>query len=274
MSAVAERTRIARALEAAGCVAPEAEAHELLDASERGRGRVDELLARRIGGEPLAWVVGSVEFCGLRVRVDPGVFVPRPQTEALARRAASLLRPAGVAVDLCTGSGAIAAFLSRSRPAACVVASDVDATAVACARANGVEAFLGDLADPLPRSLRGRVDVVTAVVPYVPGDELHLLPRDVVAFEPRRALDGGARGTTTLVRAAREAAAWLRPGGTVLLEIGGDQAAEVGTELTGAGLTSVRVHRDGDGRDRSIEARSPHPLTSRPRRGRGRPLLG
>ncbi len=250
-----ERTRVIHVLAEGGCIAPRAEADALLGASSEGIGPIEELIARRLRGEPLAWITGSVRFCGVRVRVDPGVFVPRPHTEAMARRAVSLLPDVGIAVDLCTGSGAVAAVLGSARPGAAVVATDVDPVAVACARRNGVRALLGDLDEPLSPSLRGRVDVMTAVVPYVPTEELHLLPRDVLANEPRRALDGGRRGTTVLVRAAEVAAPWLRPGGTVLLELGGDQAGEVATTLADVGLSDIRVLRDGDGQDRAIEAR-------------------
>jgi release factor glutamine methyltransferase len=252
-----ERMRVIRALAEGGCVAPSAEADALLNASTAGVGRIDELIARRLHGEPMAWITGSVRFCGAPIRIDHGVFVPRPHTEPLARRAVSLLPPTGIAVDLCTGSGAVAAVLGWARPQATVVATDVDPVAVACARRNGVHALVGDLDEPLPPSLCGRVDVMTAVVPYVPAEELHLLPRDVLANEPRRALDGGRGGTTVLVRAAEAAARWLRDGGSVLLELGGDQAREVATTLTDVGLSEIRVHRDGDGRDRAIEARRP-----------------
>jgi release factor glutamine methyltransferase len=252
---VEERTRVLRALEEGGCLAPGAEADLLLEASRDGLGPIGELVGRRLRGEPLAWIVGRVDFCGVRVLVKAGVFVPRPHTEALARRAISLLPPTGVAVDLCTGSGAVAAVLGSARPDALVVGTDVDPVAVACARRNGVRAFLGDLDEPLPPSLRGRVDVLIAVVPYVPTEELHLLPRDVLANEPRRALDGGRRGTETLVRAAEAAARWLRPGGHALLELGGDQAGEVAAALTAVGLSDVRVRRDREGGDRAIEAR-------------------
>jgi release factor glutamine methyltransferase len=240
-----------------GCVAPEAEADALLEASSEGRGRVGDLVARRLRGEPLAWITGRVTFCGLRVRVDPGVFVPRPHTEALARRAARLLPDAGTAVDLCSGSGAVAAVLRAARPHAKVVATDLDPAAVACARRNGVEALEGDLDEPLPRSLRGRVEVVTAVVPYVPTEELHLLPRDVIANEPRRALDGGPGGTEVLVRAAAAAGRLLAPGGAVLLELGGDQSDDVALAFASAGLGRIRIHRNRDGRARAIEARRP-----------------
>jgi release factor glutamine methyltransferase len=252
-----ERTRVVEALASGGCVAPDAEAEALLETSIEGLGPVDELVARRLRGEPLAWITGSVRFCDLRIRVDPGVFVPRPHTEALARRAAELLPRTGTAVDLCTGSGAVAAVLLAVHPGARVLATDVHPTAVACARRNGVEAFEGDLETPLPRTLLGGVDVATAVVPYVPTEELHLLPRDVIEHEPRRALDGGSGGTAVLLRAADAVMRLLAPGGVVLLEIGGDQADRLASAFAERGLVDVRVHRDGDGRDRAIEARWP-----------------
>jgi release factor glutamine methyltransferase len=251
-----ERLRVVAALTEGGCVAPDAEADALFLASSEGVGRIEDLVARRLQGEPLAWITGSALFCGVRILVDPGVFVPRPHTEAMAVRAISLLPAAGIAVDLCTGSGAVAAVLASAHPEATVVATDVDPVAAACACRNGVRALIGDLDEPLPPSLRGRVDVMTAVVPYVPTEELPFLPRDVLANEPRTALDGGPRGTTVLVRAAEAAARWLRPGGSVLLELGGDQAGEVADALKELGVSEIRIHRDDDGQDRAIEARA------------------
>jgi release factor glutamine methyltransferase len=252
-----DRARVIRALAAAGCVAPEEEADELLRAAGEDGGSIGELVARRRRGEPLEWIVGSVVFCGIRILVDRGVYVPRTQTQALARRAASLLPATGTAVDLCTGSGAVAAVLRSARPGATVLATDRDQAAVACARSNGVTALVGDLDEPLPPSLEGRVDVMTAVAPYVPTEELHLLPRDVVAHEPRHALDGGPRGMMLLERIAERSVRWLRPGGHVLLELGGDQARALGATMTRLGLSEGRVHRDADGRDRAMEARRP-----------------
>jgi release factor glutamine methyltransferase len=250
-----ERTRVIRQLAEGGCVAPEAEADSLLTAAREGVGPIEELVRRRLRGEPLAWITGSVTFCGHQVRIDPGVFVPRPHTEALARRAIELLPDEGIAVDLCTGSGAVAMVLAAARPRATVVGTDLDPQAVACAGRNGVAVSEGDLDRPLPFTLRGRVDLMTAVVPYVPTEELHLLPRDVLAHEPRRALDGGSGGTFVLVRAAGAADRWLRPGGSVLLELGGDQAADMTAILTDLGFTDLRVHTDADGQDRAIEGR-------------------
>ena len=250
-----ERKGAVSALVNGGFVAPEAEADALLAASREGVGSIDALLARRLEGEPLAWITGSVTFCGVRVLVDPGVFVPRPHTEALALRAVELLPPDGLAIDLCTGTGAVAMVLGSAHPRAVVVGTDVDPVAVVCARKNGIRAFEGDLDGPLPPELRGRVDLLTAVVPYVPTEELTFLPRDVRAHEPRHALDGGPRGTTELVRAAEVAVRWLRPGGTGLLELGGDQAAEMTATMRELGFTDIRVHADEDGHDRAIECR-------------------
>ena len=149
---------MAARLAAAGCVAPEEEAAELVAFAAGDRELLAALVERRTNGEPLAWLVGGVTFCGLRVRVDPGVYVPRWQTEPLARRASQLLPAGGVAVDLCTGAGAIACVLAASVPSATVVATDVDPAAVACARANRVDARLGHLDAPLPAALLGAVD--------------------------------------------------------------------------------------------------------------------
>ena len=244
-------------LAAGGCVAPKEEAAELIRAAAEGSRPLEELVARRLGGEPLAWITGFVHFCGLRVRVDPGVYVPRPHTQALARRAASLLPSAGIGVDLCTGSGAVAAVLVAAERGATVFATDVDPAAVACARRNGVRALQGSLDEPLAESIRGRVEVMTAVVPYVPAEELHLLPRDVLAHEPRQALDGGPGGTMFLEQVARLSAGWLAPGGHVLIELGGDQAGAIAETLESAGLSDIRAHRDEDGDDRAVEGRYP-----------------
>jgi release factor glutamine methyltransferase len=253
----ADHRSLVQQLAANGCVAPEEEAAELIRAAADGSRPLEELVARRLRGEPLAWITGFVRFCGLRVHVDPGVYVPRPHTQALARRAASLLPPAGVAVDLCTGSGAVAAVLGAAGRGATVLATDMDPAAVACAQRNGVRALSGDLDEPLPESVRGRVHVMTAVVPYVPGEELHLLPRDVLAHEPRHALDGGPGGTSFLEQVARLSVDWLAPGGRVLLELGGDQAGAVAGTMESGGLSDIRVYRDGDGDDRAIEGRRP-----------------
>jgi release factor glutamine methyltransferase len=235
-------------------VAAEKEA-ALLRAAAGDADELETLVRRRTAGEPLAWLVGGVDFGGLRLKVHPGVYVPRLQTEALAERAASLLPSQGVAVDLCTGAGAVAAVLQARRPSATVIATDIDPGAVACARENGVEALLGDLDAPLPPALHGAVDVLTAVVPYVPSAELVFLPRDVVAFEPIRALDGGRDGVEVLSTVVARSTRWLRPGGWLLLEIGGRQAATVIAATEAAGFGECTILRDEEGDDRAVVGR-------------------
>ncbi len=235
---------------AAGFVAAEEEAVELLEAADGDADRFEALVARRLSGEPLAWITGGVTFCGLRLRVDPGVYVPRWHSEALAERAAERLPEEGLGVDLCTGCGAIAAVLAARRPRARVLAADVDARAVACARANGVDARTGDLFAALPGELAGEVDVVVAVVPYVPTPELGLLQRDTLTFETPLAYDGGRDGTALLRRMVQGARTYLRPGGALLLEHGPRQAEALDWE----GFTGVRPLHDEEGDPRGSEA--------------------
>jgi release factor glutamine methyltransferase len=211
-------------------------------------------VARRLSGEPLAWVTGRTRFCGLGVRVEPGVYVPRWQSETLAVRAAARLPANGTAVDLCTGSGALALVLQQSRPAARVVATDLDPRAVACARRNGIDALAGDLFDPVPGELAGRVDVLVAVVPYVPSGRLRLLPRDTLRHEDARHYDGGPDGTDLLVRVVAGASRFLRPGGALLLELGGEQADLLGPVLARHGYAGVEAWTDTDGDLRGLEA--------------------
>jgi release factor glutamine methyltransferase len=247
------------ALVSAGCIAAEEEADTLLAAAAGDGDRLADLVARRCTGEPLAWLVGSVRFCGETIAVHPGVYVPRWQTEAMALEAATRLPDSGIAVDLCTGAGAIAVVLRRRRPGARVVATDIDPRAVACARANGVDAYEGDLAAGLPADVHGVVDVVTAVVPYVPTEALHLLPRDVLAYEPRAALDGGPGGTRDLERAAVAAAGLLRPDGSLLLELGGDQADALELVLAEHGYRDVEHLDDANGDRRALACRKGGP---------------
>jgi release factor glutamine methyltransferase len=247
-----DRGAVIARLERAGCVAAPEEADELITASTGDALALEALVARRTSGEPLPWVTGTTSFCGLELAVEPGVYVPRPHTEPLARRAASLLPASGTAVDLCTGAGAIAAVLTAARPAARVVATELDPIAVRCARRNGIDVFQGSLDEPLPPSLAHGVDVMTAVVPYVPSDAIRLLPRDVQAFEPRLALDGGDDGTDLLLEVARGSVSWLRPGGSLLTEIVGDQADPLGASLVDLGFGSPEVMVDDEGDPRAI----------------------
>jgi release factor glutamine methyltransferase len=250
-----DREQLVDTLSGAGFVAPEEEADEILLAAAGDGERLGALLARRLTGEPLEWVVGRMSFCDLEIRVDQGVYVPRRQSQALAARAAAHLPAGGTAIDLCTGAGAIAKVLAATDPRARVVASDLDPRAVACARSNGVEAYEGDLFTPLPDGLVGTVDVVVGVVPYVPTPALPLLHHDALAFESRSSYDGGPDGADLLRRALAESPRFLRPGGVVLLELGGEQADLLHDDLERLGYGDLTVRRDEDDDVRGIEAR-------------------
>ena len=245
---------LAALLSSAGFIAAAEEADELFAAAAGDVDRLDSLVARRLTGEPLAWITGRVSFCGLEVRVDPGVYVPRWQSEPLALRAVERLPKGGVAVDLCTGSGALAKTLLTYRPGARVVASDIDERAAACATANSVEVYEGDLFTPLPRTIEGSVDVVVGVVPYVPTPDLPLLQRDTFTFESPLSYDGGPDGTRILRRVVTESPRFLRGGGALLLELGGEQANALSDDLARLGYIDVSVLVDEDRDVRGIEA--------------------
>ncbi|GAB3988142.1 putative protein N(5)-glutamine methyltransferase [Actinoallomurus acanthiterrae] len=268
-------------LRAAGCVFAEDEARLLIDTA-RTPDDLAAMVDRRVAGLPLEHVLGWAEFCGLRVAVDPGVFVPRRRTEFLVRRAAALARPRAVVVDLCCGSGALgvalAALLGAAELRAADVgpaglhaaevdpaevhaadvdpaglhradvdqvevhACDVDPAAVACARRNlaavGGRAYEGDLYDPLPATLRGRVDVLLANVPYVPTEEVALLPAEARDHEARVALDGGVDGLDVFRRVTAEARDWLAPGGVLLSETSDRQVPAALEALARGGLSA------------------------------------
>jgi release factor glutamine methyltransferase len=237
----AARSAVAARLRAAGCVYAEDEA-DLLISAARSEAELAALVDRRAAGQPLEHVLGWAEFCGLRIAVDPAVFVPRRRTEFLAGQAIGLARPGAVIVDLCCGSGALAAVLAAAVDGAEVHAADIDPAAVCCARRNlaasGGHVYQGDLFGPLPAGLRGRVDILLANVPYVPTHEVGLLPPEARDHEARVALDGGADGLEVLRRVAGGAAAWLAPGGHLLSEISERQVAAATGAVTAAGLTA------------------------------------
>jgi release factor glutamine methyltransferase len=244
---------LAALLAGAGFIAAQEEADELLARAAGDAELLESLVARRLTGEPLAWITGSAVFCGVELRVDPGIYVPRWQSEDLARRAAERLPADGTAIDLCTGTGAMAKTLMATHPGARVVASDLDERAVACAAANGVEVYHGDLFAPLPPALQGRTDVVVGVVPYVPTPELPLLQRDTFTFESQLSYDGGDDGTEILRRVLDDSRRFLRPGGALLLELGGEQADALRDDLERLGYVDVIVVVDEDGDVRGIE---------------------
>ncbi|MDP9327194.1 MAG: putative protein N(5)-glutamine methyltransferase [Actinomycetota bacterium] len=235
------RSVIVTRLRAAGCVFAEDEARLLISAA-RTSAHLAAMVDRRVAGLPLEHVLGWADFCGLRIAVDPGVFVPRRRTEFLVRQAAALARqdadPAGqvlarpraVVVDLCCGSGAVGAALVAALDRVELYAVDIDPTAVQCARRNvaaaGGQVYEGDLYEPLPATLRGRVDVLVANAPYVPTEAIRLLPPEARVHEPRVALDGGEDGLDVLRRVIAAAPHWLAPGGHLLVETSERQAPQ------------------------------------------------
>jgi release factor glutamine methyltransferase len=235
-------------LRAAGCVFAEDEARLLVATA----GTPDELAAmvdRRAAGQPLEHVLGWADFCGLRIAVDPGVFVPRRRTEFLVRQAAALAPPRAVVADLCCGSGALGvALVAATGGHAELHAVDVDAAAVRCARRNlapvGGRVYEGDLYRPLPATLRGRVDILLANVPYVPTEEIGLLPWEAREHEARFAHDGGGDGLDVLRRVTAGARRWLVPGGHLLAETSQRQAPRAVETFARHGLRPRLAHCD------------------------------
>lgn len=233
-------------LRAAGCVYAEDEATLLVEATTDGSGTTDpdaleRLVAARVAGRPLEHLLGWAAFDGLRVVVADGVFVPRQRTLLLVELAEQLAPEGGVALDLCCGSGALLAALLRRRPDLEGWAADLDPAAVACARTNLAHlppgrVHEGDLFAPLPADLRGRVDVLVVNAPYVPSDELDLMPGEARDHEHRVALDGGSDGLDLHRRVAAEAAGWLAPGGLLMIEVAPMQVEAATAMMAGAGL--------------------------------------
>jgi release factor glutamine methyltransferase len=265
-----DRAAAVTRLRAAGCVFAEDEARLLISAAQTPAG-LAAMVDQRAVGQPLEHVLGWAEFCGLRIAVDPGVFIPRRRTEFLVRRAAALARRATgtarqdparqdpirirqdpsppravVVVDLCCGSGAVGVALAASLGRAELHAADIDPAAVRCARRNvaaaGGRVYQGDLYGPLPARLRGRVDILAANVPYVPSGDVGLLPSEARAHEPRVALDGGADGLDVLRRVAAGAPLWLAPGGHLLVETSERQAPRAAEAVGRDGLIPRVAH--------------------------------
>jgi release factor glutamine methyltransferase len=262
-------------LRGAGCVFAEEEAR-LLHEAARTPEELDAMVERRAAGLPLEQVLGWAEFCGLRIAVEPGVFVPRRRTELLARQAALIAarprvgdrieggpdgRPGGqrgglrggrrggrpVVVDLCCGTGAVAAVVLAAVAQVDVHAADIDPVAVRCARRNLAgrgEVHQGDLYEPLPLALRGRVDVLVANAPYVPRDAIALMPPEARDHEPRTALDGGTDGLDLQRRVVAEATGWLAPGGHLLIETSVQQASGTVAAYEEHGLVARVLHDD------------------------------
>ncbi|MDI3404536.1 putative protein N(5)-glutamine methyltransferase [Streptomyces cavernicola] len=226
-------------LRRAGCVFAEDEA-ALVFSVARDEREVGVMVEQRVRGLPLEQVVGFAEFCGLRVGVEAGVFVPRRRTEFVVRQALAVLPEQGVVLDLCCGSGALGLAVAHGGPVGELHAADVDPAAVACARRNLAEAggqvYVSDLYAGLPARLKGRVDVLVVNAPYVPSAEIGLLPAEAREYEPLVALDGGGDGVEVQRRVAATAGAWLAPGGRLLIETSERQAERTVRAMADGGL--------------------------------------
>jgi release factor glutamine methyltransferase len=250
-----ELARLERAVTGRGAV------ERVLDSSlsRDEQRRLAELIARRAAGEPLQYLEGTVDFGPLTLKIDARALIPRPETERLWEEAVLSLGAAGpgtVIVDVGTGSGCLALALKHAFPEARVFALDISEDALSLAEENSAITGLdvtflhGDLFDPVPASLRGRVDLVVSNPPYVASDDD--LPAEIREHEPHQALFAGPRGTEVLARIADEAYWMVGVGGWVLCEIGDDQADEA-MRLFAAFDREIRP--DLAGRDRILVAR-------------------
>ncbi|VXC05670.1 putative protein N(5)-glutamine methyltransferase [Aeromicrobium sp. 9AM] len=246
-----DHARIVARLRASGSVFAEDEA-ELLITEARTPEELEAMVERRVSGLPLEVIVGWAEFAGLRIVVESGVFVPRRRTEVVVREAVALAEPGSVVLDLCCGTGAVGAAIHAAVGGVELYASDIEPAAVRCARRNieplGGQVFEGDLFEPLPASLRGRVDLLVVNAPYVPTDAIALMPPEAREHEPHVTLDGGADGVDVQRRVAAGAAEWLAQGGHLLIETSREQASRTAQAFRDGGLTAeVRRAEDVDG---------------------------
>lgn len=240
------------ALRRAGCVFAEDEA-QLLLAQAAGPAELSRDVGRRAAGVPLEHILGWADFAGLRIKVDPGVFVPRRRTQLLVDATAAVLAALEssqppVVVDLCCGSGAVGTALLNEFPGVELHAADIDPSAVACAWRNigplGGKVHQGDLFHALPVSLLGRVQVLAVNAPYVPTEAIGTMPPEARIHEPLLSLDGGSDGLDVHRRVAAAASGWLRPAGHVLIETSERQAAGTASILADAGFSVSTVHSD------------------------------
>jgi release factor glutamine methyltransferase len=221
----------------------EDEAELLIDAAPTASD-LARLVEQRVTGLPLEQVLGWAHFCGLRIAIDPGVFVPRRRSEFLVQQAAAIAQPGPLVLDMCCGSGAVGAALAAVQRIE-LYAADVDPAAVNCARRNiGERVYEGDLYEPLPASLRGRIDVLVVNAPYVPTDEIALMPPEARLYEPQVALDGGVDGLDIQRRVVAGAPLWLAPTGTLLIETSDRQAGRTADIVAQAGMHPRVVSSD------------------------------
>lgn len=221
------RKEIIDSLKKAGCIFAEEEAQLYLSEAKN----FDILYAMindRISGKPLEYILGWTEFCGVRISVSSGVFVPRRKTELLVQKAIELTNPEAKVLDICCGTGAIGVALANALGRIELYAVDIDHAAVQCAIKNvnmvGGQVYEGDLFEPLPENLLENVDIIVANAPYVPTSAIKLLPQDAREHEPKVALDGGVDGLSIQRKIVENAFLWLSFGGYLLVETSKMQA--------------------------------------------------
>lgn len=277
---------VAQRLAAAGIAPARTEARWLVEHAEAVadggcEDRLEALVRRREAGEPLQLLLGRWPFRTVELELAPGVFLPRPETEVVAGvavRTAAAAGPHPVVAEPCTGTGAIAASLLAEVPGVQVHASDIDPGAVALARRNlaavaGAERFSvheGDLLTPLPAELRGQLDLLVANPPYLPSSDVDHLDVEVAGHDPAAALFGGPDGHEVVDRLLELARSWLRPAGTVVLEIDARRGPAALIAAARAGFPAAELITDLTGRDRVLVAH----LAGDPPQVRGVPTAG
>ncbi|QSO51809.1 putative protein N(5)-glutamine methyltransferase [Alicyclobacillus curvatus] len=243
-----QRVDVVAKLRDSGCVFAEEEAELFISTAKT----VDELtymVDRRVAGLPVEYILGWAEFCGLRITIESGVFVPRHRTEFLVQQAIAVAPPSrNIIVDLCCGTGAIGMAVVTLLGHGELYAVDIDSAAIRCARdniGNRGRVFEGDLYEPLPREVLGHVDILIANAPYVPTDAVAMLPQEARLYESTIALDGGYDGLDVQRRVIAEAPFWLAPGGNLIIETSRRQSEKTAELLTRQGLTTqVRCSED------------------------------
>lgn len=193
--------------------------------------QIAAIVKERLSGRPLWYIIGDVDFCGCKIKVDERVLIPRPETEQLAEIAIKTVEEGDKVLDMCTGSGCLAIAIAKGCAGknVSVTAADVSDAALMLAKenANYNSAVVHFIQTDLFENIRGRFNVIVCNPPYIRTEEITSLDREVKDFEPRIALDGGADGLDFYRRLAKEVNRYVARGGMLILEVGEDQAADV-----------------------------------------------
>ncbi len=217
------RRQLEERLTAAGVPSPMADVHWLLKAFGEGPDRLEAAVRRRVGREPLQLILGTAAFRYLEIPVEPGVFIPRPETEVLAGLAIERLPAAGVMVEPCTGTGAVSIAVASEGAPSRIVATDINPLAVDLARRNAaawpsIEVVHGSLFAGIDPTLMGAVDVIVCNPPYLDPGQMAASDPEVRDHDPVEALVGGESGWEVIADLVAAAPYWLRPGGVILIE--------------------------------------------------------